>query len=39
MIDMDASPPNNTSLNPPVDTDMRVEEDAVGADGNISTEG
>jgi len=33
------APPDNASLDPPVATDMRVEEDEASADGNSSTEG
>ena len=36
---MDAPPPGNASLDPPVATDMQVEEDEAIADGNSHTEG
>jgi len=36
---MDAPPPDNASLDPPIATDMRVEEDEERADGNSRTEG
>ena len=36
---MDAPPPDNASLDPPVATDMRVEEDEASADRINSTEG
>ena len=35
---MEAPPPDNTSLDLPVATDMRVEEDRVRLDGTSSTE-
>ena len=36
--DMDAPSINNASLDPPVATDMWVEEDEASADGNSQTE-
>ena len=36
---MEAPPTDNASMDPPVATDMRVEEDEASADGNSRAEG